>query len=121
MKFGCAQHKRQRRAPPGLRRARDGRHEAQESRERERDQNREGEIAAEGTCRGSERWRVGRTCQRWQAVAVGGQPRHVGDGRGTSVKEEEKKKGEKRREGKNGGGGKEEEEKKRGRVERKKE
>ncbi|OWM81228.1 hypothetical protein CDL15_Pgr007263 [Punica granatum] len=81
----------------------------------QRDRDREGEIAVEGTCRGSERWRVGRACQRWQAVAVGGQPRRVGGGRGTSVKEEEKKRGEKRREGKSGGGGKEEEEKKRGR------
>ncbi|PKI47579.1 hypothetical protein CRG98_032020 [Punica granatum] len=82
---------------------------------REREGEREGEIAAEGTCRGSERWRVGRTCQWWQAVAVGRQPRRVEDGRGTSVKEEEKKWGEKRREGKNGRGKKEEEEKKRGR------
>ncbi|PKI49758.1 hypothetical protein CRG98_029845 [Punica granatum] len=41
----------------------------------------------------------------YSAVVVGGQPRRVGDGRGTSVKEDEQKRGEKRREGKNGGGG----------------
>ncbi|OWM85761.1 hypothetical protein CDL15_Pgr023694 [Punica granatum] len=83
--------------------------------ERECGWDREGEIAVEGACRGSERWRVGRACQWWQVVTVGGQPRRVGDGRGTSVKEEGKKRGEKRREGKNDGVGKEEEEKKRGR------
>ncbi|PKI31527.1 hypothetical protein CRG98_048082 [Punica granatum] len=50
---------------------------------RESEGEREGDIAAEGTCRGSERWCVGRTCRWWQAVAVGRQPRRVGDGRGT--------------------------------------
>ncbi|OWM67632.1 hypothetical protein CDL15_Pgr024717 [Punica granatum] len=67
--------------------------------------------------RGSERWRVGRACQWWHAVAVGGRPRCVEDDRGTSVKEGEKKRGGEEKRRKEWRGGKEEEEKKRGRSE----